>query len=375
LAPVSIGDGPGVKEGLKEMLRALRALQEWLALRARLREEHQFHLERAAADFRSLGLARRAAKRKARRRFGGRRNLRIALSELGGDLPGLAELLRVHRAFASAWLQPTVLLAVTVLVVALSPAPIAVLEGVIGRPLTSEDRGAVLLSTRTLNPTSMGITPAEFEALRSIPALTGVERYQTIDARAHAAHGATLAAIQSEVRAKTGNRRFWAAPLPDRADILMEPAKVVWWFIAFYAVFSLRAYVPQFGKGRWLLYGFGVLFLHALATTTAWALAAQNWDRTPMSDTGAAGIFLLVVGFFGMTGIQYRYWKRDLMQRCPICLDRLLLPLTEGTPDGVLITPATTQSVCAHGHCVLVENRWSRRFRAQESPLQALVHF
>jgi len=356
------------------MLRVLRALEEWFELRARLREERQFHLEQAAADFRSFGLSPRAAKRKARVRFGSRRNLRSGLSELGGDLPGLAHLLHDHRVLASAWLQPAVLLAAMALVLVLSPEPRAVLEGVAGTSFKSENREAVFLSSQGPGPKYAGITTSDFDTLQSLATVTGVERYRTLYARARAAHGASLTAIQSEVRVKTANRRFWATWLSYRTDVMMMPAKAVLLFIAFYAVFSLRASVPQFGKGKWLLYGSVVFCLHALATMMAWALAVQIWDRRLWSDTGAAGIFLLVVAFFRMTAMQYRCWRTDLLQRCPICLDRLLLPLTEGTPHAVLLTPPTTESVCAQGHCVLVENRWSRRFRPQESPLQALVH-
>jgi hypothetical protein len=39
----------------------------------------------------------------------------------------------------------------------------------------------------------------------------------------------------------------------------------------------------------------------------------------------------------------------------------------------VLLSPLFTESVCIHGHGVLVENRWSRRFRPEESPLERLV--
>jgi hypothetical protein len=374
MAAVPIGGRQGFEAGLKRMRRTFSAFEEWLQLRARPREERRFHLDRAAAEFRSLGLSPRAANRKARVRFGSSRNMRIARREIGADLPGLARLFRANRVAASVWLQPAVLLAAVVLILVLSPAPRAVLEGVIGKPLAAKDRRAVVLTARTLNPSYEGISSSDFEALRSTSTLTGVERYQTLDVRAQAAQGATLAAIQSEARARTGNRRIWAGWLFQETGILMGPAKAAWLAIAFYAIFSLRSYTPQLGKGRWLLYGFGVLSLHALATMMAWALAVQIWYRAFWSEAGALGIFVMVVVFFRITAIQYRFWRADLLQRCPICLDRLLLPLTEGTPDGVLLNPATTESVCAHGHCVLVENRWSRAFRREASPLQVFVH-
>ena len=47
-------------------------------------------------------------------------------------------------------------------------------------------------------------------------------------------------------------------------------------------LFSLR-----FGRGRWLLYGFANLGLHALATTMAWGLAVQVRDRSGLTDVPA----------------------------------------------------------------------------------------
>jgi hypothetical protein len=137
------------------MRRTFSALREWLQLRSRVRDERQFHLDRAAADFRSLGLSARAAKKAARNRFGSRRNLRIALAEIGGDLKGLAPMLRAHRVLASAWLQPVALLVAISLLFVLSPAPREMLEGILGHTLESADRGVVSLAAM---PGSEGIT-------------------------------------------------------------------------------------------------------------------------------------------------------------------------------------------------------------------------
>jgi hypothetical protein len=354
------------------MRRALSAFREWLELRARLREEHRFHLDQAAADLRSLGFSPWAAKKKARVRFGSRRNLRIALRELGGDLPGLAHLLQAHRVISSPWLQPFVLLGTVVLILQMSPSPRGVLEGVAGKS-SSEDRGVVFLSAHGHYP--WGITTSEFEDLRSMATVTQVEPYRGLYARARARQGVTMEAVQSEARAKTGHLRFWAVPLFVPTTIAMGPAWAIWLLIALYAVYSLRASAAPF-SGRWLLYGFAVTGLHALASLTAWGLANQFWIRTTWSTGGAAafGFSVLMVTFLGVAAIQCRYLWGDLRQRCPVCLDRLLLPLTEGAADSVLCNPAVTESVCAHGHGVLVESRWSRRFRPQESPLEAVVH-
>jgi hypothetical protein len=357
------------------MRRITAALREWLQLRARLHGEYRFHLENAAADLRSPGMSSRAAERKARVRFGGRSHLRTALRELGGDFTGLAHLLRLHRVPASAWLQPALLLAAMVLILLLSPSSRALIEGVIGTPLASEDREAVELIAAGWTPAERVITAADFETIRTLPILSGVQRYQTIYVRARAARGASLASIQSEVRARTGNRRIWAGWLFSETRIMTGPAQMVWVLVSFYIVFSLHRGLPSRGKGRWLLYGLGVAFLHSLASLMAWALAMQLWKWAPSSAGGTAGLIfsLLFIAYLLSAAIQCSHWQRDLNQRCPMCLERLVLPLTEGTADRVLLESAITESLCVFGHGVLVESRWSRRFRPQESPLRGLV--
>ena len=357
------------------MGRVSGAVREWLERRARLRGERLFHLERAAAEFRALGLSPHKARRKARVRFGNRRHCRIALREIGGDVRGLASLLRACRACASAWLQPALLLAGIVLMFFLSPAPRALLEGVIGTPLGAAEREQVFLAAEGGTASERAIGERDFAMLRTLATLSGVERYQRIYARGRAAQGVTLAAIQSEMRARTGNRSIWAGWMFSQTRIVTGPAKVVWLLMLFYVVLALRGCMHFRDKSVWLGYGLVVAFLHALASVTAWALAIQIWNWAPSSTAGTAGgIFsLLLVTYLLIAAIQCRYWWTDLRQRCPVCLDRLLLSVTEGTASGVLLGSAITQSVCAHGHGVLVESRWSRRFRPQEAPFLGLV--
>lgn len=270
------------------MRRATEALQEWLQLRARVREERLFHRDRSIADFRSEGMTLSAAKRAAKERLGSRRHLRASLQELGCDLTGLARLLRVYRVQASVWFQPAVLLAAMAVILIISPSPHAILEG--------------------------------------------IGRY--------------------------------------RSAIVTGPAKSAWLVLGFCAAFQMRRLRP------WpLCYGVLSISLHALASTMAWALALQLWSQVLWSTDGRALLaFLgLLLAYLNMAVLQYRYWWRDLQRRCPVCLDGLLLPLTEGTADRVLLSSATTESVCAHGHGVLVENRWSKRFRPEESSLGKLL--
>lgn len=354
------------------MRRVAEALREWLQLRRRLHEERRFHIENAAAEFRVIGMSGREAMRQARMRFGGRRQVRTARRELGGDVAGLAHQLRAYRVTASAWVQPVLLFALVGLILAMSPAPRDIIEGVIGSPLSANDSRAVILAAAGWTPAERIVTAADFETLRTLRTLRAVERYRTIYVRAQAVPGASLRSIQSELRARTGNRQLWAGWLFSENRVVTGPAQLAWVLLGFYVVFSLGQCLPSRGSGRWLLYGFMMALMHTLASLTVWALVMQLWSW-PVGGAGGVVFSLVFLAYLLASAMQCRWWRRDLNQRCPICLERLVLPLTEGAAERVLIESAITESVCAHGHGVLVESRWSRRFRPEESPLRGLV--
>jgi hypothetical protein len=360
------------------MGRLWSAFREWLGLRGRLREEYGFHLDRATADLRSLGLSRRAAKRTARVRFG-RRNLKIAARELGSDLSGLAYLIRSHRVVASAWLQPAALLTVTILILLLSPEPREILNNVLVRVHRLDMSGAVLLTVDERSAWFAGsIKVPEFKALQSMTTLTRVERYHGSYAWGQAVSRATLPAIISEARRKTGNAGVAAQFMEPRWEVLANPAQSAWLVIAGYGAFLLFRYAFQFGASRrllwrWLLYGTAVGALHSTASLAVWALTVQIWNQRRFMVAPGLVFALLFTAYLGVGAIQCRYWWIDLRARCPRCFERVVLPLTEGAAESMILTPAVTESVCTHGHGVLVESRWSRAFRPEESPLQSLA--
>ena len=329
------------------MSRALSAWREWLELRGRLHDEYRFHIEQAQADLRGLGLSGREAGREARLRFGSRRNLRTARRELGGDLKGLTHLLRAHRVTASLGFQPLVLITAMLVLLALSPAPRELVEGVLGRTLNPADRGAVVLSSHPLGGIYEGITPTDFRELQSMTTLRAVNRYR-LDARGLAVQGVHLETVTAEAQAKTHNRGFYASWASDQTMVSTAPAKVVWALAATFGIFFLR---------RPLSYAVGLGFLNAAASLVLWAFVVQ-----------ICGEFLSVafVGYLVLTAMQCLWFWRDLGRRCPVCLDRLVLPLTAGRWDRLLLNPQMTESVCAHGHGALVECWWSRRFRRGE---------
>jgi hypothetical protein len=362
------------------MRRAFSALREWGELRKRLREERQFHLYCAREEFRSLGMSPKSAKQEARLRFGGRQHTRVALRELGGDWVGLVELLRAHRIAASAWLQPATLLLAIVAVFAFSPSPGDVLERVIVHVHNVENPGAVLFSVPGRSAwRERGIAPSEFQALRTMSTVTYVERYRGLNAWARATRGASLAAIESEARGRTGNPHLVATSIARHMEISAGPAQCVWLFAAIYGMCVVAAYVRQFETPRWLLwrwlfYGLGLAALHAVASLAALALVFQLWNRRQFTGGETLTFAFLYAAYLGMVAIQCRCWWIDLRGRCPICLDGLILPSTEGATGGMLVNPTVTGSVCAHGHGILAETPWSRTFRVDESPLQGLVH-
>src|SRR5262249_6582241 len=156
----------------------------------------------------------------------------------------------------------------------------------------------------------------------------------------------------------------------------MGIARTIWAGIAIVMPFVLGA--RRFERRlapRWFAYGFILLGLHALASITAWGVAMQTWRHIHWRTDGTPllGLIALLFVYTGTVAIQCRSWWRALFRRCPICLDGLRLPLAQGTADRVLLSPISTESICIHGHGMLLENRWSRSFRRQDSRWEQLV--
>lgn len=359
---------------MNPMRRLLSAFREWLELRRRVGGERRFHLDQAEADFRALGLSRREAKRAAQVRFGSGHNRRAALQQIGAGAGGLIHLFCAYRVGASAWLQSALLLAATGFILLLSPSPHALIENVIGRPLHVDAHQEVFFSAEAPPPLFSGITATEFQALRTLPVLTGVERFQTIYARA-VSRGAPVGVIQKQARARTGNPHMIAVSRFGLKRLEMGPAIVAWVIAALAGLFALWTHLPEFGKSRWVLYAAFTGFLHCLASLTAWALAMQIWSLTrwPTRDLSGWVFSVILIAFLLSIWMQCRYLLRDLYARCPICLERMLLASTQGNDDRMLLSMAVTESVCAHGHGVLTESRWERQFRRDASPLRALI--
>lgn len=334
------------------MRRALAAWREWMELRTRVREEYRFHLDRAAEELECFGLSPRDARRRARARLGRGRNYRDAMKEIGGGSAGLLALMRAHRVMSSVWLQPISLLSVIALMMLLSPAPRLLVESVIGTPVGSADVQTVYLSVPQPWPLFTGITEREFEKLQSLETLGPVERYRGVYARG-ASRGFSIREVENEVRAKTGNRDVRAATWFDDQRVDTSPALVVWILATMVIIFPLRERLFVRGNRRWLLYAVGMGCLHLIASLTIWGVGVQRWQ----AFGSLFAPYMLLVAW------QCRCLLRDLEQRCPVCLDRVLLGACEGEVNRVLVEAPVTESICAHGHGVLIESRWQREFR------------
>ncbi|HVW09688.1 MAG TPA: hypothetical protein VHC90_13960 [Bryobacteraceae bacterium] len=344
------------------------AIIEWLQLRARLREERRFHLDCAAAELRDSGLTAREAKRAARLRYG-HKTRKLAARELGCDLAGLAYLIRTGRVLASPWLAPAGLLCAIALLFLSAPRPRELAGNIVIRLHRVETRRVILTPDVGSIWRAGNITGQEFDALQSLTTLTHVERYRGSYAWGQVAPGVTLDAIVSEALRATGNPRLVAEFVPPHWELLANPAQSVWLVIACYGAFLLLCSAPPF-LWRWLLYGIGTAALHAAASL---ALAAFTPQIFVIACTPVLAI--LVIVWLGLAALQCRYWWIGLRSRCPLCLKPMVLPLTEGVEGSMILHPAVTESICAHGHGVLVESRWSRRFRREESPLESLAIF
>jgi hypothetical protein len=287
---------------------------------------------------------------------------------LGCDFGALVDLIRTHRALASPWLQPAALISVIAFLFLLSPQPRELADSIPVRAQRAGMPGAIL--TMDIGSRWFGgdISPRDFEALQSMTTLTRVGRYHGSYAWGQAAPGATLPEIISEARRKTGNSKLAAEFVPPHWELPASPAQSLWLLMACYCAFLLWGTWLQF-LWRWLLYAIGSAALHAAASLAVAAYTLQIWTGSPLAIT------FLFIAWMGAAVMQVRCWWVDLRSRCPRCFERMALPSTEGAAESIILRPAVTESICTHGHGVLVESRWNRTFRPEESLIESLANF
>ena len=160
-----------------------------------------------------------------------------------------------------------------------------------------------------------------------------------------------------------------------RQTPVMGPAQAIWTCIVVLSLLATTDFLSHIPSKTWLTYGAMTLGLHGLVSMMAWGVGMQFWNQIRWRNDGwAVSVFIVVFGVYAaVSWLQYQAWWRDLRRRCPVCLERLRLPLTEGTLDRVLLGSSSTEWVCIHGHGVLTESRWLRSFRPEDSSLERLI--
>ncbi|MBZ5618194.1 MAG: hypothetical protein LAQ69_05565 [Acidobacteriia bacterium] len=283
------------------MRDCFESLAAWWNRRSRFAEEWRFHRDRAISEFESLGLTRREARRIARCRLGRRsRYRREALREIGGDLPGLIDLLPVARLKRSPLLVLCCLVLGTALLLVLNPQRGQLIESL--RAALPFGRG--LRNQRLIPLTPAGIVPAWFALL------------------------------------------VWRVAMAVGAvRLLRDP------------------FLRNCGKLRW--YGALGLILSALFGVVAWIsimqfllASAWSWQRVQ-----SLALILATLAYVLAAAASQRLWWRDVIRRCPSCVEILRMPIVRGSEANVLLRSAEVESICLQGHGTATHDRWGRTFQ------------
>jgi hypothetical protein len=301
------------------------AIRSWLNRRRLFAQEFAFHRERAACELESLGLSRNESTRLAAARTGRLSHRRDALRAAGADLAGLLQLLLPQRSLHTAWILPLSLASALGLLYALNPGRQPVWQTVTGSNFAAEVAPARAVACTPRTP------PADL-AVKWLTADPCVER----------------------------------APWVQPATIPAAFGKAASWIIVLVGGWPLvRFWWAKRESWRLMLYGLSTLILTAAIAVSLFVTAMQyhllaiypHWDLR-------VGAYLTYT-FAHTIAIAYafRYWRRHVNARCPLCLEALRMPLERGHLDSLLIDPPEVESVCIQGHGALTETRWERRFQ------------
>lgn len=292
------------------MTEFLRGFVVWWNRRRRFAEEWTFHLSMARSELEALGMSPTEARQLARRRLGSRMiHRRAAMREMGADVKGLLELLPMRRIQRSAYLAPFLLVAVIGSALVFNPARGQVIESMY-RLLPFAD--AVIVERMIpLAPTSS--VPVGFSAIT-----------------------------------------LWILLLVGWARIVIEFVVRRDWRICIYAGVVLCG-IAAVGSLCW--------------ATGMQILLRWRWGSDLIQGV-ALGLFQL--GYWWSPYGAWRLWWRDVARRCPVCLRLPGMPDVRGKASDVLLEPREVESICLHGHGLVVESRWSSRFeRSLHSLFQA----
>jgi hypothetical protein len=282
----------------------LRAFTIWRNRRKRFAEEWNFHLDVAAAEGESLGFTKREARTLAKRRLGNRyAHQRRALRQIGGDLNGLLDLLPLRSFIRSALLVPMTL---------------------------------VILST-----VALVFNPARTIALKCLEAVI-------------------VPGVQPHLE-------HWIPSTP-AGVVPVDAAGLVLRILVILGIMRIAlGLIPRAGW-RLCVYAASVLIAVAFAAAVCWITVLQVLFARTWAHDGIQGLALIAFGF-GFAGMLYmatHLWWADVERRCPVCLRVPGMQEERGKFHHVLIEPLEVETICLHGHGLILKNRWLRHFTAAQ---------
>jgi hypothetical protein len=219
---------------------------------------------------------------------------------------------------------------------------------------TASDRLVILSETGPFMGQVMALPPARLaEWSARSHTLESVALVSRTTALGRLKRGVTAAQAEAELRA-LGKRLAFLDVTPYAATIYRPIVVLGPPFLALVLLALLDWLILN-----WLRSAPALAF--SLAQPLAWLtllfLAALELPASP------AALFLpyLIASFLAL-----RFCWRDARRRCPVCLDRLALPVRIGVGPRYPFEPAGTEFLCPHGHGALFttreaepESRWS----------------
>ena len=305
------------------------ALRQWQRRRVALTEEWKFHQHRVMLELVDVGFTELEARAIATERLGpNSRYQKEAFADYGGDWKGLIRLLAPRPVRREAWIVPGAMALALILLIGLNPFHHQVIASMTGIPHFFQEP----------------VTPRSWAE----PCIPGHSFLYLADRV-----GRPDNCVVNAVWVKP-----WSIPAGfGQVSCLVGMIAGIHWLIA-------RSRVQKHGKAVWV-YGVTTLLFGSLLGAVSYATSVQ-WMLVGPGDT-AAKDGLGVVALWFVWGPSFllllRQWRKDVLHRCPWCLERLQWPVERGDVDSILLNPTGVESVCLAGHGVQTDAWWGDEFR------------
>ena len=138
-----------------------------------------------------------------------------------------------------------------------------------------------------------------------------------------------------------------------RGDRLMEyfAPMVISASIGIALLFLKRRSLRSLGWRSWSFLAFKLMALYVISCLL-WVEGGHGLRShltRPILRLGVAGLGLAIVFIIGF-GVVTLWCVADQRRRCPVCLHRLMMPVTMGSWASIFFDPAATELVCEEGH-------------------------